>query len=483
MSLMESKTCPRIVIAGTSGDSGKTLVSLGLLAGLRQRGYKVAAFKKGPDYIDPAWLNAASGGLVRNLDTFLVDERKVRQTFSRYAVESGMNIIEGNRGLYDGLDAQGSHSTAELAKLLEAPIILVCNVTKSTRTVAAIVLGMKEMDQNTNIAGVILNQVGGKRHREIVTSSIENATEIPVLGAIPRVKNEKLLPSRHLGLVTPSEYSGFDELIERLGKLVSNNVDIPRLIEIGESTGRLDYEVEVFEDQTEIDVKPKIGYFSDIAFTFYYPENLEALQARGADLVPISSLADKELPNIDALYIGGGFPEIHAEKLAGNRALMDAVKHAALDNLPVYAECGGLIYLSSSLTLGENTYPMAGLFDVDLQMNVKPHGHGYSIMKVDAENPFYPIGMQLRGHEFHYTAPVRVGGNVNTVMSVDKGSGFDNGRDGLVLKSVWASYLHLHASGEEAWSRALTRLAAEYKTKRSDLKAGGGTGSSARRAV
>jgi len=478
---MASKSCPRLVIAGTSGDSGKTLVSLGILAGLRQHGYKVAAFKKGPDYIDPAWLNAASGKSVRNLDTFLVDREKVYRTFARRAIENGINIIEGNRGLYDGLDTHGSHSTAELAKLLNSPIVLVCNVTKSTRTVAGVVLGMREMDRKANIAGVILNKVGGKRHKDIVKDSIESITKIPVLGAIPRVKNEKLLPSRHLGLITPAEYPDFADLIEGLGKLVSDNVDLAALVNIAESAAKLEYEAEGGREKSGSVPAIKIGYFSDTAFTFYYPENLESLQELGAELLPISSLADRELPDIDALYIGGGFPETHAERLAGNRILMDAVKKAALDGLPVYAECGGLIYLCSSLTTGESNYPMAGLFDVDLKMNSSPQGHGYSIMTVDRDNPYYPKGAQLKGHEFHYTSPIRVGRNVNTVMSVSRGSGFEGGRDGLALKAVWASYLHLHASGEQGWSEALVKLASEYKTGKS--KSGGGAGVSSRKAV
>jgi cobyrinic acid a,c-diamide synthase len=191
MSSKALKACPRVIIAGTSGDSGKTLVSLGILAGLRQQGYYVTAFKKGPDYIDPAWLNAASGNPVRNLDTYLVPGEKVHDSFVIHASDSGPNIIEGNRGLYDGFDVHGSHSTAELAKLLEAPVILVCNATKSTRTVAAVVLGMQKMDEKVKLAGVIINQVGGKRHKKIVTEAIENTTGIPVLGAIPIFRGQR----------------------------------------------------------------------------------------------------------------------------------------------------------------------------------------------------------------------------------------------------------------------------------------------------
>jgi cobyrinic acid a,c-diamide synthase len=472
MSSKALKACPRIIIAGTSGDSGKTLVSLGLLAGIRQLGYHVTAFKKGPDYIDPAWLNAASGGPVRNLDTYLVPGEKVHDLFVRHASDSAPNIIEGNRGLYDGFDVYGSHSTAELAKLLDAPVILVCNATKSTRTVAAVVLGMQKMDEEVKLTGVIINQVGGKRHKKIVTEAIENTTGIPVLGAIPRVKEEKLLPSRHLGLVTPAEYPGVSNLIAHLGEIISENVDLERIMEIANSAPEMEFP-ETENDRSDLGQSLGIGYFSDSAFTFYYPENLECLSDSGAELIPVSSLDDRRLPDIDALYIGGGFPETHAEKLAKNRELMDSVKSKALEGLPVYAECGGLIYLCNSLMMDGKTYPMAGLFDVDLVLKKKPQGHGYSLMEVDADNPFFPIGEKLKGHEFHYTTPIRVGQNVRTAMAVTRGSGFAENRDGLVLKSVWASYLHLHASGEQSWGKELVKLAREFSLKKHDSHEGG----------
>jgi cobyrinic acid a,c-diamide synthase len=469
------------MIAGTSGDSGKTLVTVGLIAGLRHRGYKIAAFKKGPDFIDPAWLNAASGSPVRNLDTYLAPEQVVYESFTWHALESGLNLIEGNRGLYDGFDAQGSHSTAELAKLLKTPVVLVCNITKSTRTVAAVILGMKEMDPGLNIAGVIINQVGGERHKNIVTESIENITGIPVIGAIPRVKGETLLPSRHLGLVTPEEYSGTGDIVQFLGNLVSDNVDLDSLIEIAEHTEKLNCtrpEISIEHPKTV-----KIGYFSDSAFTFYYPENLESLGSEGAELIPISSLDAASLPEIDALYIGGGFPETHADRLAGNRELMASVREMADSGLPIYAECGGLIYLCHTLTIDRTVFPMAGVFDVDLEFKMAPQGHGYSLMEVDRENPFFPLGTDLKGHEFHYTTPSRVESSLKTVLKVRKGSGFNDGRDALVKNNVWAGYLHIHASGQSDWAPNLVKLAEIYKAGRERTQAGGGSSFMERKAI
>jgi cobyrinic acid a,c-diamide synthase len=466
------KHIPRVIIAGTSGDSGKTLVTIGLLAGFKQLGYKIAAFKKGPDFIDPAWLNAATGGPVRNLDTYLIERSKVYTTFVNYGLSSGMNIIEGNRGLYDGLDAAGTHSTAELARLIKAPVVLVCNVTKSTRTVAAIILGMKKLDESLNLAGVIINQVGGERHKKIVTDSIENITGIPVIGAIPRVKDEKFLPSRHLGLITPSEHSGTSEIVNRLGNLLMDNVDFDKVIEIAESADKLECTKITSLEITEVLDKVRIGYFSDSAFTFYYPENLECLETLGAELIPVSSLTSEILPDIDALYIGGGFPETHAQKLTENRSLMESVNKRAQAGLPVYAECGGLIYLCKSLTIGDCSYPMVDLFDADLILKKSPQGHGYSLMEIDLENPFFETGTCLKGHEFHYTTPLRYGEDLSTVMIVNKGSGFAEKRDGLVKGRVWASYLHLHASGEESWGANLIKLARVYRGEKEQSHGG-----------
>ena len=328
---------PRIIIAGISGDSGKTLVSVGLLAGLRQLGYKLTAFKKGPDFIDPAWLKAASNTTVRNLDTYLIPSDIVYRTFTRFARTSAVNVIEGNRGLYDGFDVDGTHSTAELARLLKAPVILVCNVTKTTRTAAAIIHGLREFDRSVNIAGVIINQYGGPRHKRIVTEAIEKSTGIPVVGAIPRIKGESLLPARHLGLITPAEQTDVSTMIERLGNLISENVDLEKIVSIAQNSPELECNQAVAEISAQEQRNVRIGYFSDSAFTFYYPENLENLQEWGAELVPISSLEDRSLPDIDALYIGGGFPETHADKLAQNRELMQSVKEQAEHGLPVYA--------------------------------------------------------------------------------------------------------------------------------------------------
>ncbi|UCH84629.1 MAG: hydrogenobyrinic acid a,c-diamide synthase (glutamine-hydrolyzing) [Candidatus Latescibacterota bacterium] len=461
----------RIVIAGMSGDSGKTIVSLGFLTALRQRGFSVSVFKKGPDYIDPAWLSEAAGTACRNLDTFMVEPAIVSQRFVSHAGDTDIAVIEGNRGIFDGRDAEGTHSTAELAKLLGAPVVLVVNATKTTRTVAAVVKGCIEFDHDVNIAGVVLNRVAGKRHLAVISESIEAYCGVSVLGAIPRLgDNAALIPGRHLGLVTPAEFESGETLENRLRDIAEDHLDIDAIIDIARDAGPVDVET-VAEIRNGKRGKTKVGYFKDTVFTFYYPENLEALEKHGARLIPISSLSDQKLPDIDALYIGGGFPETHAEQLARNRSMMASVKKAAADGLPIYAECGGLIYLARSLHWNENVYPMVGVFPVDLEMHRRPAGHGYSITRVDTQNPFYPVGTSIRGHEFHYSAPIGGGENLASCMTVDTGVGLGESRDGIFSGNTLACYTHIHSDGVPDWAPSLVSKAAAYAANRNNRAA------------
>jgi len=332
----------RLVIAGLSGNSGKTIACLSLLTALKNKGLSVSVFKKGPDYIDPAWLSQAAGAVCRNLDTYMVNRDEVLRSFVASAGKTDISVIEGNRGIHDGKDIAGTHSTAELAKLHSAPVVLVIDVSRVTRTVAAIVRGCIEF-----FAGVILNRVGGRRHLQVITDSIRQYCDLPVLGAIPNLGDEaSTIPNRHLGLVTPAEFKSGVEFHNLLSEIADKHLDVDKLIEAANKVESLTCS-EVPQLAT-VSGRVKIGYFRDSVFTFYYPENLEALEAEGAELVPISSLDDSHLPDIDALYIGGGFPETHADQLARNGSMMESVRKAAMNDLPIYTECGGLIYLAES---------------------------------------------------------------------------------------------------------------------------------------
>ncbi len=463
---------PRLVIAGTGGDAGKTLVALGLARAWRGRGLSVAAFKKGPDFIDAAWLGLAAGGVGRNLDTFMMGPEGVLSSFALRARGARASVIEGNRGLHDGAGPEGPHSTAELAKLLAAPAILVLPVRKVTRTAAAAALGCRLLDPDVRLVGVVLNGRAGARHERVVRRAVEEEAGLPVLGSIPRLPEDSpLIGARHLGLVTPFEHESAEKSLDYIGRVAEDYLDIDRLLEIARSAGPLPVHgvrgADLNRQSTIGDRQSvKIGVLRDSAFSFYYPENLEALEAEGAELVFLSPLSDAGLPaDLDLLYIGGGFPEEHAGRLSEKRAFAASLRAAASGGLPVYAECGGLVYLSKTLYRRGAAYPMSGVLPVEVELGRRPAGHGYVEAVVEKENPFFAPGTTLVGHEFHYTSlrggppPAAVG----AALRVKRGTGCARGRDGLTQGSVMASYVHLHALGSPEWAPALARAALKYK--------------------
>jgi cobyrinic acid a,c-diamide synthase len=461
-------TVPRLVVAGLSGDSGKTLVSLGLLLLARQIGTSAKAFKKGPDYIDAAWLSWASGRPARNLDTYLLGREKTAQMFFANAVSDGMNLIEGNRGLFDGVDTHGTHSTAELAKLLKAPVLLVMNAAKVTHTVAALVLGCMKLDPHIRIGGVILNHVSGCRHESVLRESLECECGVPVLGVLPNVDVGALLPNRHLGLVTPQEHAGIELLREKILAAVHGRLDIRRILELAGSAPRLGGRSRKAE-RVEEGRGLKVVYLKDSAFSFYYPENLEALESSGAKLCPISALTASTLPeHLDALYIGGGFPETHARALSQNTSLLASIRNHALKGLPVYAECGGLMLLAQAIRWKGLKFRMAGLLPFDVEVCSRPQGHGYVELLVDSANPYYPVGTKIRGHEFHYSRIMSANSLPATACSVQRGTGSFCGRDGIVVGNVWASYAHVHATATSEWARGLLTQAQRYRNQGSN---------------
>jgi cobyrinic acid a,c-diamide synthase len=453
---------PRITVAGLSGDSGKTLVSLGVTRALRDRGLTVRTAKKGPDYIDAAWLAAASGVSCANLDTFLMSDEAIGSAAWKLR-GSDLVLLEGNRGLYDGADVEGTHSTAELAKLLGTPVVLVVDATKTTRTVAALVLGCREMDAGVHLGGVVLNRIGTARQEALVRRAVEETTGVPVLGAIPRIDSAEPIPGRHLGLLTAAEHPDREGAIARTAEVVAANVDLEGVVELARQAPP----VELPMLRLEIESKPvRVGYFADAAFSFYYPENLECLQTHGAELVAIAPQRDEALPEVDALYIGGGFPEVHAGRLADNRRLATDLSKRVEDGLPVYAECGGLMYLAREILVEGSSYPMAGVLDLVVEQGTRPAGHGYEVGTVDRDNPFFETGTRLVGHEFHYSRVVGGEDLGTTVLGVDRGTGVGGGRDGIVKGRVWASYLHLHALATPGWGEGFLGLASRYADQR-----------------
>jgi cobyrinic acid a,c-diamide synthase len=454
---------PRLVVAGLSGDGGKTLVALGIARSLRDRGLQVRTAKKGPDYIDAAWLGAASGSGCVNLDTFLMSREGIGSAV--WSLRGGdIAVIEGNRGLYDGSDPEGTHSTAELAKLLKAPVLLVVNVTKATRTVAALVLGCQQLDRSVTIGGVVLNRVGTSRQETLIRRAVEDSTGIPVFGAIPRIGGDDPLPARHLGLVTVTEHPRGERAIEAAAEAVANNVELDRVVEVARHAPPVELPM------LRLDIEPvhaRIGYLSDSAFSFYYPENLECLRKHGAELVEVAPGSGIPMPDVDGLYIGGGFPEVHAERLASDEELAAGIRQRVGEGMPVYAECGGLMYLARELRIDGGAFPMAGVLDLVIEQTSKPQGHGYEVALVDRDNPFFATGTRLSGHEFHYSRAVAGDDLEHTVLSVERGCGVGDARDGIVKGSVWASYLHLHALATPRWAEGFLNMAACHAAERS----------------
>jgi len=452
------------------GGSGKTTLSLGLLRALRDKGLSVVSFKKGPDYIDAGWLSIASGKPCYNLDPFLIGEKNILPSFLAHSKGADLAIIEGNRGIFDGMDLEGSQSTARLAKMLKAPVILILDATKMTRTGAALVLGVKKFEPGLSLGGVVLNQIAGKRHETILRQAIEHYTGVPVIGAIPRFKAK--LSERHMGLVPFHEHPGMEEAVGEAKKLVTQSVDLDKVLKIARKAPRLDRSLPKLKKARPSGIR--IGVLKDSAFQFYYPENLEALRGEGAELLEVSPLLKKtaELPDIDALYIGGGFPETHALPLSKNKSFLNSLKDKIEEGLPVYAECGGLMYLGESLLLNGRKFEMAGVFPYSFALEERPVAHGYSIAEcTTGKNPFYEKGAVLHGHEFHYSRPVKEVPNKEGAakplftLKMKRGTGIEGGRDGLTYKNCFATYTHTHALGSPGWAKGMIEAARGYKAR------------------
>lgn len=462
----------RILISALRGGSGKTILSIGITAAWKSFGRQITPFKKGPDYIDAGWLALAAGRPCYNLDTFLTQKELILQSFFLHSIKGDIAVIEGNRGLYDGIDIQGSTSTAELAKLLQAPVILCIDCTKSTRTMAAAVLGCVKFDPGTKIKGVILNRVAGPRHEKVLRKNIEHYCDIPVLGAVPKLDWQNF-PERHMGLLPTPEHGWAKDSIQAASQIAVRYLDLEALAAVAGDAGALPVSAALQESiptkaksslHSDPHLRPRIGIIKDSAFQFYYPENIEAIGTAGAETIFISPLDSDTIPPIDALYIGGGFPETHARQLAQNVKFREQLKSLANDGLPIYAECGGLMYLGEELVLDEKSFPMAGVLPVVFGFSKKPQGHGYTVVTVEQPNPYFKLGTELKGHEFHYSRVLKWRGtDKDLAFNMKRGAGFINNRDGVCYKNVLATYTHIHALGTPSWAKAMVRNAVAYK--------------------
>lgn len=460
---------PRLLVGAPQGRSGKTTVTLGLLAALTARGLKVQPFKKGPDFIDPSWLTRVAGCTCRNLDCYLMERQSIRHTFIRHAENADIAVIEGAMGLFDGVDLRGSGSSAEVAKIVQAPVLLVVNCSRMTRSVAATVNGFANFDPDVKIGGVILNQVARSRHEKMLRAAIEEYCDVPVLGAMPK-GTQYNIPDRHLGLIPAGENEALMAAVRQIGEAAAQYLDIDGILKMAREWPGLVEEQEIpaaaeinwlRPDQLQ-SARPEIviGVIRDRSFSFYYPENLEALSEAGASLVEISAIDDPALPDIDGLYIGGGFPEILARELEENRPFRENLRELIEQGLPVYAECGGLMYLGRRIHYDNKSYEMVGALPLEVEMVKKPQGHGYMHLEVLEGTPYFPKGKIIRGHEFHNSRVIDLEhSRCDFAFRVLRGHGITGEYDGIKYKNVVALYNHIHAVAEPDWARHFVSLA------------------------
>ncbi len=455
---------PRIMISALRGGSGKTVITIGLASYFISKNKKVKTYKKGPDFIDAGWLAFASKNPCHNLDPFLMSYETILNSINNHAQELDISLIEGNRGLYDGMNVNGEYSSAELAKMTKTPVILIADVAMSTRTIAALVMGCQHFDNKLDISGVILNRVAGTRQKNLIIESIEKYCNIKVIGSIPKLKDNPF-PERHMGLVPHLESKFASEAVNWARSIVENYTDTDSINEIANKATPLSGSVLLPADsQNRQSRSCRIGIIRDKAFWFYYPENIELLKELGAEIIEIDSLNDRSLPDIDALYIGGGFPEVCAGPLAQNSSFRDSLRDLIDHDFPVYAECGGLIYLAESIEVNGNSYPMVGALPIRFIMEKKPQGHGYTILEVIKKNPYYNIGERIRGHEFHYSRVIIPDSEeITAVLNVERGFGLDGIKDGFYKKNLFATYTHIHAAGNRYWGEGLIKAAMSYK--------------------
>ena len=439
-----------LFVSAAHKSSGKTTIALGLAAALAAGGLRVQPFKKGPDYIDPMWLARAAGRPCFNLDPTLTGEAVVTQCYVRHAAAADLALVEGNKGLFDGLALDGSDCNATLARALGLPVVLVIDARGMTRGIAPLVLGYQAFDRGVHIAGVILNQLGGARHEAKLRAVIEHYTDVPVLGAVAH-DARLALPERHLGLQPDAETDDAAARVRAIGAVLAEQVDLQRLLALAATAHALAAPTPVRAER-QPGRRLRIGIARDKAFGFYYPDDLAALRAAGAELLPFDTLHDARLPAaLDGAFIGGGFPELFAAELEANAALRGALRTAIDGGLPVYAECGGLRYLSRSIEWQGRRSAMVGALPGDAVMDARPVGRGYVHLEATAEHPWAACGVALRAHEFHHSRLVGLPPGARFAYRVRRGHGIDGVHDGLVHRNVLASYAHLRGATGSDW--------------------------------
>ncbi len=442
-------------IAAAHKSSGKTTLSIGLTAALRELGKDIQTFKKGPDYIDPLWLSRASGRSCHNLDFFTSSNAFIQQQFSQLSQERDLVLVEGNMGLFDGISLDGSDSNAAMAKLLDLPVILIVDCSGTSRGIAPLLLGYQQFDPALRFAGVVLNKVAGRRHESKLREVIETYTDFSVFGALHR-SDDLRLSERHLGLIPSNEIDDqAQQIIDRFARRISDSIDLAKILALPSHPSQ---SASAGQVQTITPKTPtlRVAVAMDEAFGFYYPSDLQRFAELGVEIVPFQATRERELPSaIDGLFIGGGFPESLASQLSENHSMRTSISEAIQQGLPAYAECGGLMYLCQTLRIDEHDYPMCGLIPARVHMNQRPQGRGYVVLSPTNSHPWRrtnPAGHPpVQAHEFHYSSLEGLPDNTQFAYTMDRGTGIDGSNDGIILHNLLASYTHLRSTDRCSW--------------------------------
>jgi len=426
---------PRLVVAGVTSGVGKTSITSAIIYGIKKRGYSIQPFKVGPDYIDPSYLSAISGKDAKNLDVWLMGESELLHSFVKNST-SDISVIEGVMGYYDGFGGKTNYaSTHHVASLLKSPTILILDASKTARSIAATALGFAKFHRNSRIVGIILNKIGSKKHESMCKQALASL-KVPILGSI--LRNSESLESRHLGLIPVKEQRSLQNKIRKVSREISDSLDIDKIIQICKNVSELP------KVQTKKIKKPiaTVAVALDSSFNFYYHDNLEALRREGAKLKFFSPVGDKKIPKCDLIYIGGGFPEVLGQSLERNTIMRKMIKKHAEEGIPIYAECGGLMYLTKSISFGKKKYKMVGLFDAETQMT-KKMTLNYTEGRITS-NCLISGPAKFRAHEFHYSKIGNLARDAKLVYDLKIGEGISGKKDALSEYNTLASYCHLY---------------------------------------
>jgi len=445
----------RLFLSAAHKSSGKTTVTVGIAAALRARGLVVQPFKKGPDYIDPMWLATAAGRSCRNLDFHTMAREEIRAEFARHGAGADFAIVEGNKGLHDGVAVNGADSNAALAKLLDAPVVLVVDTRGITRGIAPLLHGYRDFDRGVRIVGIVLNQIAGARHEGKLVQAVRTYTDMPVLGAVGRSPH-LALDAEHIGLVPPAEVAKAEARVARIARHIKECVDLDRVQALASRVGPSAVAAPAPALRSAPPPSPdvRIAVARDAAFCFYYPGDLEALEAAGARLLPFDTLRDPAPPEADGIFIGGGFPERAMDALEVNAPMRAVLAERIAAGLPVYAECGGLMYLARRIRWNGRSCEMVGAIPADVVMHSRPRGRGYVVLEPTGDAPWAPAANgAVHAHEFHHsTLENMTGSDWRFAWRVRRGCGIDGEHDGIVIGSLLASYSHLRDVAGCRWA-------------------------------